>query len=187
MENQRQEFPIIKTERLVLRNLLLEDAVTLKEYWSHPDVTKYLTLEPFKTVDEAVAMIELLNGLPMDNQGFRWAITRKEDGKVLGTCGFHNCKPEHCRAEVGYELGNDYWRQGIMAEALTAILQYGFSKAGYNRIEAFVTAGNEKSTGILEKLGFKQEGLLREYEFARGNFIDLYCYSLLKSEYVNQL
>lgn len=184
VNNVQEQFPVLETDRLILRKLLIEDAAILQEYWSHPDVTKYLTLEPFKTVEEAIAMIELLNGLPASSQGIRWAITRKEDGKVLGTCGFHNYKPEHHRAEVGYELGNAYWKQGIMTEALTTILHYGFTMAGYNRIEAFVSIGNEKSSGILKKMGFKQDGLLREYEFARGGFVDLYCFSLLKSEFI---
>ena len=181
--NEPKPFPTIKTERLILRQLLTEDAVILQQYWSDPAVTEYLTLEPFKELQEAVVMIELLNSLPESNQGIRWVITSRLEGKVLGTCGFHNYNPEHSRAEMGYELGQAYWRQGFMTEALTAILHYGFEKMAYNRIEAFVNVGNIKSTGTLEKMGFKLDGLLREYEFARGKFVDQYCYSLLKSEY----
>lgn len=127
--------------------------------------------------------MELLNGLPASRQGIRWAITRKEDDKVLGTCGFHNVKAEHSRAEMGYELGKEFWGQGVMQESLTAILDYGFNTLQYNRIEAFVNAGNCKSTRILAKMGFSLDGLLREYEFACGKFVDQYCYSLLKSEH----
>lgn len=182
-ENQ-SAFPIIETNRLVLRQLSNDDAAILFNYWSDPGVTEYLTLEPFKTVEEAVGMIELLNGLQANNEGIRWAITSKADGNVLGTCGFHNLKPEHHRAEMGYELGQAFWKQGIMTEALNAILSYGFAKENYNRVEAFVSIGNDRSAGILKKLGFKLDGILRQYEFARGNFVDLYCYSLLKSEFV---
>ncbi|CQR70833.1 Putative ribosomal N-acetyltransferase YdaF [Sporomusa ovata DSM 2662] len=181
--NQQNPFPAIETDRLILRQLLTDDATILLQYWSAPEVTEYLTLEPFKKLEEAVAMIELLNSLPESNQGIRWAITSRQEGKVLGTCGFHNYNPEHCRAEMGYELGQAYWRQGFMTEALTAILHYGFEKMAVNRIEAFVNVGNIKSTGTLEKMGFKLDGLLREYEFARGKFVDQYCYSLLKSDY----
>ena len=70
-----------------------------------------------------------------------------------------------------------------MTEALQAIIRYGFATMKYNRIEAFVNFGNIKSQKILEKNGFKLDGLLREYEFNRGKFVDQYCYSLLKSEY----
>lgn len=185
MHNVKEEnsFPNIETERLMLRQLTIRDAAVLWQYWSHPEVTEYLTLEPFKEVEEAISMIELLLSLPASNQGIRWAITNKQTGAVLGTCGFHNFKPEHARVEIGYELGRDYWHQGFMTEALTAILHYGFNSSKYNRIEAFVNVGNSKSTGTLEKMGFKLDGILRQYEFARGNFVDQYCYSLLKTEY----
>ncbi|MDF2569811.1 MAG: N-acetyltransferase [Sporomusa sp.] len=179
----QEEFPVIETDRLVLRQLLIEDAASLYQYWSDPDVTEYLTLESFANIQEAVAMIELLNGLPASKQGIRWVITRKEDNKVLGTCGFHNVKLEHSRAEIGYELGKEYWGQGVMKESLTAILNYGFNKMKYNRVEAFVNVGNSKSAKILAKRGFRLDGLLREYEFACGKFVDQHCYSLLKSDY----
>lgn len=177
------EFPILQTERLVLRELAAADAAVLFQYWSDWEVTRYFSLEPFKTVDEAAGMIAILKGLFADNEGIRWAVTAKENGKVLGTCGFHNVKPEHHRAELGYELSSEYWGQGLMKEALTAILRYGFGEADYNRIEAFVNMGNDRSTGILTRLGFRLDGVLREYEFSRGRFIDQYCYSLLKREY----
>lgn len=180
---EQNPFPTIETDRLILRQLLTTDAIILQQYWSDPEVTEYLTLEPFKDLTEALAMIELLNSLPENKQGIRWTITSKPAGKILGTCGFHNYNAEHRRVEMGYELGRAYWRQGFMTEALVAILHYGFNKMAYNRIEAFVNVGNIKSTGTLEKMGFTLDGLLREYEFARGKFVDQYCYSLLKSEY----
>ncbi len=84
---------------------------------------------------------------------------------------------------MGYELGREYWNQGIMTEALPAIMDYGFNCLNYNRIEAFVNYGNVRSAGLLERMGFKLDGVLREYEFNRGNFVDQYCYSLLKKDF----
>ena len=182
-ENCGEGFPIIKTNRLVCREITNEDAQILHQYWSDIDVTKYFSLDPFKTVEETLEMIALLNSMPENNQGIRWAITKATDGKVLGTCGFHNHSPEHFRAEMGYELGKEYWGQGIIDEAITAILDYGFSHMKYNRIEAFVNYGNFRSTRFLERMGFKLDGLLREYEFNRGKFDDQYCYSLLKTDW----
>lgn len=179
------QFPNIETDRLILREISLADADTLHQYWSHRDVTEYLTMEPFREIGETRQMIMLLRSLFEQEQGIRWAITNKKDSMVLGTCGFHNLKPEHSRAEIGYELGRDYWGKKIMTEALTAIINYGFKCFNYNRIEAFVNFGNIKSTGILEKIGFHCDGLLREYEFARGKFVDQYCYSLLKTEFTS--
>lgn len=179
----QKTFPTMETRRLVLRQLATEDAAALLNYCADPEVNRYLTLDPFQTQAEAVAMIELLKNLFANKQGIRWAITGKDSGKFLGTCGFHNYKPEHRRIEMGYELDRPFWRQGFMSEALPAILEYAFAQMNSNRVEAFVNAGNVKSTGILEKMGFKLDGVLREYEFARGKFVDQYCYSLLKSDY----
>jgi [ribosomal protein S5]-alanine N-acetyltransferase len=180
-------FPQLNTKRLLCRQITREDAWQLHQYWSDLAVTEYLSLEPFKRIEETMKMIAFLNSLPEDGQGIRWAITRKEDSKMLGTCGFHNHKPEHFRAEVGYEIGKEYWGQGLMAEALTAILDYGFHCLKYNRIEAFVNDGNVRSLKLLERTGFSRDGLLREYEFNRGKLVDQYCYSLLKREYQTSL
>lgn len=185
-DNKEQgKFPMIITDRLMCRQITMEDATILHQYWSDLDVTEYLSLNPFQKIEETRDMIAILNSLPGNNQGIRWAITRKSDNKVLGTCGFHNHKPEHFRAEVGYELGKEYWGQGIVAEALTAILDYGFNGMNCNRIEAFVNYGNVKSTRLLERMGFKLDGILREYEFNRGEFVNQYCYSLLKVDCPN--
>ena len=181
--NVADPFPMIKTDRLVLCQLQIEDTVVLHEYWSDEAVTEYFTIDPFTNIKETIEMVEVLKNLFRCRQGIRWAIVRKNDSKVLGTCGFHNLKPEHLRVEMGYELGKKYWGQGFMAEALTAILDYGFNVMQVNRIEAFVNQGNGRSVRILEKMGFKLDGLLRNYEFARGKFVDQYCYSLLKSDY----
>ena len=182
----KEIFPTLETERLLCRQLSTDDAAILHSYWSDEEVTKYFSLDPFKNIAETIDMIVLLSKLLDANLGVRWAITRKQDHTVLGTCGFHNYKPEHSRVEMGYELGKEFWGQGIMAEALTAILAYGFTQRGYNRVEAFVNFGNAKSIRILKNMGFKQDGLLRDYEFNRGAFVSQYCYSLLKRDYLNR-
>jgi ribosomal-protein-alanine N-acetyltransferase len=101
---------------------------------------------------------------------------------VLGTCGFHNWKKEHGRAEMGYELDSRMWRQGFMSEAVSAALEYGFGPMGLNRVEALVTEGNQRSRGFLEKAGFTLEGTLRQYEWARGRYQDQWMLSLLKED-----
>lgn len=183
MDNSKSLFPILETERLLLRKLSDSDADILFPYWSCPEVTEYFTMEPFKQRQEAVEMIQLLNSLYDKDDAIRWGLVIKNTGMLCGTCGFHNLRPEHKRAEIGYEIGKQYWGQGIMAEALRKILEYGFSNMSFNRIEAFINKGNQKSMNLVEKLGFLQDGLLREYEFARGSYVDQYCYSLLKKDW----
>jgi len=175
-------FPVIMTPRLILRNLSRDDGPYLHEIWTDPAVLEFMVLDPFETYEETHAMIDLLEGLYEKGEGIRWAITSASDGAVMGTCGFHNWKREHSRAEAGYELGKDFWGKGYMKEALSAVLEYGFVNMDLNRIEAFVNDGNEKSLGLLQSLEFKTEGLLRHYEWARGKFQDQWVCSLLRSE-----
>ncbi|NMC31522.1 MAG: GNAT family N-acetyltransferase [Veillonellaceae bacterium] len=178
-----ENVPTLTTERLICRRIQDVDATALHAIWSDPEVTKYFSLEPFESIDETREMMTLLNRLPAASQGIRWVIVRHADGTILGTCGFHNYRAEHHRAEIGYELGRPYWRQGFMSEAVGAILRYGFMVADYNRIEAFVNYGNQNSTRLLDRNGFRLDGLLRQYELNRGKFVDQYCYSLLKSDW----
>lgn len=175
-------FPVIRTRRLVLRELSREDAPALHAIWTDRDVLEFLVTDPFESLEQTTGMIDLLKGLRKPGEGIRWAVTRASDDSVMGTCGFHNWKREHARAEIGYELGKEFWRRGYMTEALSAILQYGFLAMALNRVEAFVTDGNEKSLGLLKKAGFVAEGCLRDYEWARGKFQDQWICSLLKRQ-----
>ncbi len=176
-------FPELETPRLRLRCLVADDAEELLCHWSDPEVMEYLTLDPMRTLAEARDMVDLLGGLFDKGIGIRWGITCKTKGTLLGTCGFHNVRWEHRRGELGYELGKASWRKGIMTEALSAAIGYGFSEMNFHRIEALVTEGNERSRALLVKLGFAFEGLLRDYEFARGRFLGQWCHSLLRSEW----
>ena len=180
-------FPILETSNLILREIEDHDTSILHRYWTDKDVIKYFTLEPFKSIEETINMIALLKSLPEEDLGFRWAIVSKKDDTVLGTCGFHNVRSEHHRAEMGYELGKEFWGLGIMSEALKAVIDYGFHDLQYNRIEAFVNVGNDRSAKVLKTAGFHLDGVLREYEFSRGGFVDQYCYSLLKSDYTRMI
>ena len=183
MNEHDSSFPVLSTPRLRLRDIAASDAERLYSVWTDPLVIEYLVLEPFTGLEQTFEMISLLQGLRSSGEGIRWAIIRGEDELVLGTCGFHNWKKEHARAEMGYELDSRMWRRGLMSEAVSAALAYGFAKMELNRVEAFVTAGNERSLGFLEKTGFTLEGTLRGYEFARGRYQDQWVFSLLKEEW----
>ncbi|MEN6327604.1 MAG: GNAT family N-acetyltransferase [Syntrophomonas sp.] len=99
--------------------------------------TEYMNTT-FKTLKESQEMIDLLNSLPKSKEGMRWAIVDKNSADVMGSCGYHNVKAEHRRAEVGYELGHEYWGKGIMQEVMHVVLKHCFDDIGLNRIEAFI-------------------------------------------------
>lgn len=176
-------FPILETKRLVLRKVTKEDANSILKYLSDKEVMKYYGLEPFKSINDALDEISWYQSLQNNKTGIRWGITLKEQGIVIGSCGFHNKVSEHFRTEIGFELSKEQWGKGIAHEAVEAIISYGYEHMNFQRIEALIEPPNLSSQKLVEKLGFIREGLLRNYEFTSGKFDDLYMYSLLKQDF----
>ncbi|WP_071645385.1 GNAT family N-acetyltransferase [Planococcus versutus] len=164
--------------------VLKEDSADMFLYLSDKEVMKHMELEPFQTEKETLDEIGWYQKIFKESTGIRWGITHKENGRVIGSCGFFYTHPEHSRTEIGYELSKEYWGKGIVSEALEAIILYGFQHFQLERIEALVEPANSASSKLLEKNGFKQEGLLRHYEFTCGKFDDLYIYSRLKGDII---
>ncbi|OIK14911.1 GNAT family N-acetyltransferase [Bacillus sp. MUM 13] len=178
----KKPFPVLETDRLILRQVIDSDKNDMFEYLSDPRVMQYYGMEPFTESKSIQSEIDWYSSIFSEKSGVRWGICLKDDGKMIGSCGFHNRESKHFRAEIGYELHHDYWGKGIAKEALTAILLYGFTELKLMRIQAFIEPANDSSRSLVKKLGFKEEGLLRKYEYTVGKFDDLYIYSLLKGE-----
>lgn len=176
-------FPILKTNRLTLREITVEDCRAIYEYLSDEEVMKFYGMSPLKSEKEALEEIDWYNNIYESKTGFRWGITLQNENKVIGSCGFHNWDKRHHRAEIGFELTRQHWNQGIMAEALRAITQFGFLDLHINRIQAVVEPENFASLGLLKKLGFNQEGLLAQYEFTSGKYDDLIMLAKLKRDF----
>ena len=177
------KFPIIETDRLVLRQITKDDAADIFTYLSDEKVMQYYGLEPFKSIEEALEEIEWYQSIFDENSGIRWGITLKGHGKVIGSCGFLNKVPQHYRSEIGFELSKDFWGQGIATEALEAVIKYGFEQLDLQRIQALIEPPNISSQKLVERNGFIKEGLLRNYEFTCGKFDDLFMYSLIKQDF----
>lgn len=186
MNRSPNYFPQISTKRLILRKISLNDAQTLFKYWSDPQVTQYLNLNTFKNIEQSLKMIGLLNSLYTKGKGIRWAIALKKNNIVIGTCGYNSWIKKSSRGEIGYELGREYWGNGYATEAVQKIIEYGFKTMNLNRIEAFTVPEAVSSVHLLEKLGFKKEGVLREYGYLNGKFLDENVYSLLKRDWIKK-
>ncbi|MFO1445104.1 GNAT family N-acetyltransferase [Bacillus sp. Bva_UNVM-123] len=180
-------FPILETDRLILRQVTKDDASSILKYLSDTDVMKYFGLEPFKSIDEALDEISWYQTIFENETGIRWGITLKDQDEVIGSCGFLNMVSQHFRSEIGFELSREHWGKGIAGEALKAVLTYGFEQMNLQRIEALIEPPNIPSQKLVERQGFRREGLLRSYEFTCGKFDDLYMYSLLKQEFKNNV
>jgi ribosomal-protein-alanine N-acetyltransferase len=177
-------FPGLETERLVLRELETGDAEDLLRVLSDPEVTRYYDDDPFVSVDQAKEQIEAWREGYARRALIRWGLVAKDSGRLVGTCGYYGFHSLHLRASIGYELERGHWRRGLMTEALDVALCYGFGTLGLRRAQAFVMPDNLGSVALLRKLGFRNEGILREYEtWGSKGFVDLCCFALLAGEY----
>lgn len=179
-------FPELWTDRLRLRRIEPADAADMFRFLSDEAVTRYFGVETFTHVEEAERRIYSINAGFRNRQAVRWGITLQDDDVLIGSCGFIYWRRSYRHAAVGYELAQPYWRQGIMTETLSAVLEFGFTTMDLNRIEALVVPQNTPSRTLLQKLGFSHEGVMREYGFWNGRFHDLAVFSLLQREWQAQ-
>ena len=176
-------FPTIETPRLKLRQPRAADVQPLLRMMQDKAVLRYFGIEPFKSEQESLAEVAWYNRIFDESKGIWWIITEKDTGDYIGDVGFFKYENRHARAEVGYKLSPAFWRRGIVTEALTQVVDYGFAEMGLNRIEALVDPRNTASLRVLEKLHFGAEGIMREYEIENGAPVDLAMLSLLKREW----
>lgn len=176
-------FPELTTQRLRLREVRPRDAEALYAIYSDEETMRYYG-QSYQSLAEAEAYIVLRQDDYTQRREIRWGITFKDDDRIIGSCGFHHFDEGYHCAETGYILNRAYWRQGVMAEALSAILTYGFTEMGLHRIEAIIDIANERSKSLLLKLGFQYEGNLRQRYYMPGRFEDEHYFGLLHDEWL---
>ena len=150
-------FPVLKTERLTLRQLLSSDANEIFALRSDPNVNKYLDREPGKSIDDAKTFIQIINENIQRNDSIYWAITLSDTDKLIGTICLFNFSDDNEMAEIGYELLPGYQGLGIMQEATSKVIDFGIQHIGLNSIKAYTHSENQRSTRLLEKFNFKKE------------------------------
>ncbi|WP_110515080.1 GNAT family N-acetyltransferase [Herpetosiphon llansteffanensis] len=179
------QFPVLETERLLLRQPVLADRDPMFAIMADPQVLRYFGQLPMETPEQAENRLNSLKRSFEQKIGVRWAITLHEHGEWIGSAGFWRFESEHARAEIGYELAAHSWGKGIMTEALQAILQFGFETLKLHSIEAQIHPDNQGSRRALEKVGFHQEGLLREnyFDIVENRFTDTVVFGLLGADW----
>ena len=178
------QFPVLHTERLDLievQSIHLDDLFLL---FGDEEVTRFYNLVPFQTPDDGRKFIEWYHTRFNQGLSIRWGIALKGKQNIIGTVGFNNYTKNH-RANIGYDLQQQYWNNGYITEALKAVIDFGFTKLHINRVEAEVMQGNYASEKVLTKLNFTKEGILRQWMFWNNQYYDISMYSLLRSEYLN--
>ena len=177
------DLPKIETERLILRKMNLNDAQDLYEYASDAEVTRYVTWDTHKSIEDYRNFLKSVIQRYEKKEVSGWGVVLKENKKFIGTCGYMWWHIGCARAEMGYALSRKYWDKGLMTETVKEIIKFGFEKMKLNRIEARCMIGNIASEKVMEKVGMTFEGIMREQMYAKGVFSDLKMYSILRREY----
>lgn len=175
------EFPTLETKRLVLRKLSIDDLNEILFLRSDENILRFIGKEPAKDLNEAEDFLNRINKGIKENESILWGITLKDQTeKLIGTICYWNIGKQNYRAEIGYVLNPEYWRKGIMKEAIEKVLDYGFNEMKLHSVEARINVQNLPSALILEATGFIKEGHLKEEYFFRDKFYDSIIYSKLQ-------
>ena len=174
----------IETERLILRRFRLEDADAMYNNWaSDPEVTKYLMWPAHNSPAVSKAVTESWVQTYEKTDHYQWAITVKENGdEPIGDIAVVDRNEKAESMHIGYCIGRTWWHQGIVSEALQAVINFLFDTVGANRIEARHDPRNPHSGGVMQKCGMQYEGTLRQSDYNNQGICDAAYYSILRSE-----
>ncbi|MBN9481757.1 MAG: alanine acetyltransferase [Bacteroidetes bacterium 43-93] len=175
-------FPIITTERLVLRDVRHSDRDDLFLIRSDEETMKYIPRPIAKTPEDITPVIQMVQDFVTANERINWAITEKGSDKLIGMIGYVRVLPDSHRAEIGYVLNKAYHRTGIMMEALKAVMDYGFEGMKLHSVEAVINPENTASCRLVEKYGFTKDAYFRDYINHNDRFVDAVVYSFLKNK-----
>lgn len=182
-----ESLPQLITDRLVMRRITMDDAWSVFDYVSDPEVVRFSIGEPHQSLEDSERYIASICDAYDQNTAGLWAITRKDNACFMGTCGYELWYQDYHRAEIGYSLSRDNWGKGYATEALRAMVYFGLQVMGLNRIEALTHPDNIPSARVLQKAGFFREGLLRENIYSRGQYFDTEIYSILQRDFVRNV
>lgn len=172
----------IETSRLCIREFREEDLDAVHQYASSAEVAKYMIWGP-NTLEETQAFIRRV--IEMQEQqprlDYEFAVVLKDSSELIGGCGLHISDP--LQGEIGYCFNPKFWRQGYASEAAAAMVKHGFEELGLHRIYATCRPDNKGSAKVMEHVGMKYEGHLREHMRHKGSWHDSYQYSILEHEY----
>lgn len=174
----------LETERLILRDFVADDWRAVLEYQSDPLYLRYN-----HWMERTPEAVQEFIGWFLDQQRqeprikFQLAVVLKANDQLIGNCGVRMEKVNDVEADIGYELSPKYWNNGYATEAAYAIVDFGFKHFGVHRVWANCIADNVSSAHVLEKLGMKLEGHLRENKYFKGKWWDTLIYAILVDEW----
>jgi ribosomal-protein-alanine N-acetyltransferase len=181
-----EEASTLETERLVLRRMTLDDAEDYYAFASDPLVTLHTIWSAHSSMEDSLHYLKGVLQKYENHDSFHWGIVLKESNRLIGRNGLIRCDIANQKAEIGYGISSRYWNKGIVTEATQAIFQYAFEQLDFHRIEGRCSLNNIGSAKIMEKLGMRFEGVLREQLKIQGHFLDQRMYAILSKDYLSE-
>lgn len=166
-------LPESEHELVTLRPLVPSDIPQWFEYLAMPVVFEHTSwnVQSPSELERYAALSEVPSAL------LRLAIAERATDRLVGTIGFHTVSPENRSAELAYDLSPPWWGQGIASHACEVMVQWAHLHVGLLRVQATVLNSNSRSIEVLQRCGFKREGLLRSYRIVRGRPGNFWMYS----------
>lgn len=167
-------FPRLETRRLTLKEITLDDLDWYMRHFNKKEIVVGSGHRGPSDLETARKEMELyITGLFRQGKGFRWGLVLRGSRDLIGSCGFYSWhRDDEPQADMGYDLDPNYWRRGLMTEALTEIIWFGFERMKLYKIRCLIMPTNIPSMNLIEKLGFKKQGIVRECTDAEGKLTD---------------
>ncbi len=175
-------MPSLDTPRLALRKLTMRDAADIYAYCCDAEVARHVLWDAHTSIAESKSYLRYMLRKYRMGEPSSWGIELKATGKVIGTIGYMWFQRDNNAAEVGYSLSRRYWNQGLMTEALKAVLNYSFDKLALHRVEAQHETLNPASGIVMQKAGMQYEGTLRGRLYNKGKYVDVALYAMLRGD-----
>lgn len=173
----------LDTQRLVLRKPIAQDLEDIFEYAKDEDVARFTRFKPHKTLQDAKMFLQVVKQQHQNKTALTLLLELKENKKVIGSISFMNISFDNERSEIGFALSKNYWGKGLMSEAIEKLLEFGFKKIKFNRIEAFCNIENLRSARLLNTF-MQKEGSLKQRDKIKDRFCSFNIYSVLRKEYI---
>ncbi|MBQ8200770.1 MAG: GNAT family N-acetyltransferase [Clostridia bacterium] len=176
-------LPVIDTPRLTLRRLTMRDAQDIYAYSQDPEVARHVLWDAHRSIWDTRAYLRFILRQYRLGEPSSWGIVARDTGRVIGTIGYMWYSVDNSTVELGYSLARERWNQGLMTEALNAVLAETFGVLRLHRVEAQHFSENPSSGRVMEKCGMIHEGSHRQRIYNKGDFRDVELWAILRRDW----
>lgn len=177
-----RRIPTLETDRLILRGMRVSDTDDMYEYAHLADVTRYLLWKLHPDRDYTRQYLEYIGTRYAAGDFYDWAVTLRDTGKMIGTCGFTRIDLSNNCGEIGYVINPNFHGRGLATEAARAVCDFGFRSLGLHRIEARYIVGNQASRRVMDKLGMREEGTFADAYRVNGKYRTVTVCAMLEAD-----